>query len=287
MCAIYIRDMSYVRCLTLTLFNQSVYKKGYLSDINQLLKNALYDGYAVSLVVDEYYVTNRIRYQNEHKRHQIMVYGYNATEELYDVLGYDTNYAYSHTTITPKQLEEAFYKYEIIDTNQDSIILMGMKSFEKPMSANMDLLCKELNEYITNTNTYCPEVALYSYTKKFYFGFNVYDIIREFVQKPDYKLENYPLFYMIYEHKRNFVFRMQYIMEEYGIDLTKQINAYNNIEKKSKYLLNLFLKYMVSNTPKKKNEEAAKIVKIIDEIIADEKSCLPELLEILSKMQYT
>ena len=86
---------------------------------------------------------------------------------------------------------------------------------------------------------------------------------------------------------RNFVFRMQYIMEEYGIDLTKQINAYNNIEKKSKYLLNLFLKYMVSNTPKKKNEEAAKIVKIIDEIIADEKSCLPELLEILSKMQYT
>ncbi|MFZ5351505.1 MAG: hypothetical protein ACOZCL_02140 [Bacillota bacterium] len=258
--------------------SQDVLKKGYIGDLHRLLKEALDDGYAVSLIVDEFYVCDRIRYQKEHKRHQILVCGYNDIEKKYDVVGYDSNYTYAQTRIDFSILEEAFYRYEIIDNNQDIVILMRKRDSDKKACINTSLLQKEVKEYLNSTSTLCPEVAQYCYMKEFKFGLEVFGIIKKFISLPDYNLVNYPLFYMIHEHKTNFYYRMDYVQRELRLDLRKEINSYNDVKIKSKYILSTFLKYMLCNNSERKLELSSKLTDNITEMVQCEELILHEFL---------
>jgi len=259
--------------------SQSIFEKGYIKDFTVLLKNLISNGYTASFFVDEFYIPNRLRYEKEHKRHQIMVFGYDTQKSIYHILGYNANYAFTCDTIKMDVLEQSFYRYQTVDQCQDVILAMGLKEEKKLIDFNLQQLVKETEEYLSSQNTYCPEVAQYHYQKEFSFGLKVYEVIKSFLIRPEYSLTNHPMFYMIYEHKKNFQNRLKYIQNLYRIDLEGLINYYEDITNKAKHMLNIYLKYLVCNNPGRKEKFSQDIVSILDCIVKDEKSLLCAFLD--------
>lgn len=261
--------------------NQSVYKKGFVQDIHTLIRSVLNEGYCISFFVDEYYVPNRMRYKKEHKRHLIMVCGYNDQKNTYDIIGYDINHYISRTSVDSYKLEEAFYNYEIIDKDMDNITIMGLKNHSGSSELNKNLLVKNLKEYLECTNTDDPDVAEYYYRKPVCFGLDIYKDIKYYLSKDDYQLNNYPMFYMIYEYKKNFIFRMEYLQKYMDLDLKKIIVGYSKVEENAYHLLQSFLKYYVCKDNNRKKMLSKRLITSIDQMCEQEQKYLSMLLESL------
>ncbi|QUI21848.1 hypothetical protein HZI73_05840 [Vallitalea pronyensis] len=283
-------DLRYVQpryelcdCYDYQVISQSAYKKGFLQDVHTLIRDVLKEGHVISFFVDEYYITNRIRYQKEHKRHLIMVCGCNEHNRTYDVIGYGANYNFVRTQVAFDVLDEAFNQYDIIDNDKDNMTIMGLKDSRESIDMNLNLLRKELEEYLGCTNTYCPEVAQYYYKKEFKFGLDIYNDIKYFLSIPQYQLENYPMFFMIYEHKKNFLFRMKYLQKTLGIDLESIIKDYTIVEQMANHSLHIFLKYYVCKNISRKKELSKKLIRAIDMLIDKEKKELENFLHLINK----
>ena len=92
------------------------------------------------------------------------------------------------------------------------------------------------------------------------------------------------MFYMLYEHKKIFQNRLQFIQKLYGINFAELINIYNGIAEKAKHLLNTFLKYFTNNNLEKKEELSKNMICIIDSIVEDERMVLNTFLEELPRI---
>ena len=262
--------------------SQSIIRDEGLFDLHSMIQKAIERDLVVSMVVDEFYIKNRKRYQKEHKRHQLLINGYDNLVGQYDIIGYDINGHYCSSRIAQNDLENAFINYSVIDNYQDQFVLMGIKNNCKSQVIDLYQIAKELSEYIHSENTYCPEAALYHYKKDFVYGLMVYEKIKEYFYIPDYRFVNYPLFYMIYEHKRNNVFRAQYIQQFYNCDLCNELNVLQHICELTQNMYLLFMKYMITTSTKMKYVN--RIEKYLDQIMTLEREVLSSFLEKITRL---
>jgi hypothetical protein len=79
-------------------------RKNVLKKIIDYIEN----GYYVFLCVNEYYIPERHSYQNKYFNHEILIFGFNESENFFQTIAYDINGEYKTQKISFSDIDKAF-----------------------------------------------------------------------------------------------------------------------------------------------------------------------------------
>ena len=215
--------------------------------IDQLLyfiKRYIDQNVCVSFFVDEFYIPDRIRYQKQHNVHQLLVTGYYTGDNTIKIVGYNRNRKFDFSIIPLTALKQGIIECNIIHLLSDDVHMYRMREPCGTYEIDLAQIKKEFYEYLHSENTYCPEVALKYKDYNFTFGLACYDHISALMRDANCVSQNYPMFYMIYEHKKSIGQRLCYLQEQLGIDFESEIGTYSTLTTETHRLMKLFSKRM-------------------------------------------
>lgn len=100
--------------------------------------NYINEGYYIYLITDEYYLTNSLKYNTQHNPHDLLIYGYNDQEMIFNIAGYDRKSRYGVRTCDFKELS--------FDKSCPIECLKLKKTFKQ--SLKKSIIVNELKNYI-------------------------------------------------------------------------------------------------------------------------------------------
>ena len=262
------------------------YKAGLQLDIKEyILSSICNDCYAV-IFVDEYYIENRPAYQQQHRLHEILIYGYDDDKFNYMAFGRRLYYA----SFSQNQIEDAYKsgyslyiempineKVDWIDGK--SVILIKRKQIH-------DQYIFSGRRFVQNLRTYLHGEANASYNsfmiseKKRYNGVYNTNLIKYCVDNPSENIFTiYPAIHTWYESKRNLLTKIRHCYERVNCKHNKLISDYkNSVEIQSEKIRLAFLKYQESG---KLNRDMISV--ILNNIFDSETNIINEIYDELIK----
>lgn len=239
-------------------------------EIKEDIIEKLNNGYYASVTVDEFYIPNRYFYKKMSFYHDMLIYGYDLSENVfftaaYDLSGYfntmkcsiDIVAASISKCLNERKTKPHFHYYKC-KNNSMSFDIAGVKS--------------KLEKYISS-----EPIAKKKYNGRY--GLSAYDgLIRNY----RYACENNTYwrkasFNMLYEHKKIMLDRVNYInSNHYEID-SCLIDKFAYILKASKIIQATSLKYEIT----RKESVMMNIIAKIEEMAEIEKKSIEELLRVI------
>ena len=86
---------------------RSLVEKAF-QNVCEFFVQAIEDGFYAICKVDEFYVPRRACFQRQHFVHSLLIFGYDYSEQCFDVIGYTETGAYTATQIGFSQFRDAF-----------------------------------------------------------------------------------------------------------------------------------------------------------------------------------
>lgn len=248
------------------------------------VRNMIKLAYYCILPVNEYHIPKKHIYHRGYFFHDLMVYGFDDSSEMFYILGYTYQNIYSATQASYSELENSF-----LDTKENGI-LTSVKTKEHIYTLDLRIITKLLEEYYLSINTYekyriSNIWCLDEYYKNAKYGLDAVKSLKSFLDNvangsfdPDKRV-----LYLLHEHKNFMLLRLKYL-QDYNIlkGIDNIIEEYSSVEKNALVAMKLFLKFYIKND----KEDIGKIKKYIDRIIESEESLLPLILEKLKEVVY-
>lgn len=222
--------------------------------------------------VDEYFIPRRSGYKKKHGDHDILVFGFDRQNQLFNVVGYTDNGVYEETTVEFYELEKAFKAC----TSQEAIYMLNRKT-NTNFRFDVNLVLELLKEYYNSTNTSEKYSLFDNPASSTAFGIEVYSYIKKSLLLNDEIDIRY--FHLLWEHKKCMTLRLDYMNGEQNIQINQTlIDKYKQIEQETLILRNVLLKYKL----KKQSLLKKKSIELLNQIEFKEKKVLGELINNLS-----
>lgn len=190
-------------------------------------------------------------------------------------MGFDK---YQHFKPYVLTFEEFFAAYNNL-MNSYEITLINFSASEYVYNLNVKTVCKMLKEYrFSVDSSYREELNV---NKKLrYYGIQIYDILLNNL----HKLSDHRISYIIYEHKKIMVARIDYFKEKgllYSVDYLRLHNKSKEIEELSARLILICIKYQIS----KQDKIIISIGEIIKEIKEKDINFIDDFIETLEAIK--
>gem|GEM_PF-4751833 len=226
------------------------YTIGLQMNIKQYIISAIDNNNYVVIFIDEYYVESRPAYQNFHRLHEIMIWGYD--DKNFNYLAFDRKLFFS--SFPQYQIYDAYkFGYDInipAATNwisEKSIILIKPKLIQIPYTFSIQRFIKNLEIYLKGEFSASYSSFIIS-KEKCYIGVYNTNLIKYCIDNPS---ENvciiYPAIHAWYESKRNLLDKIKYCYEKVNYKSNKLILDYEiEVKIRSEKIRLSFLKYQES-----------------------------------------
>lgn len=188
------------------------------------------EGFGVNVfTVDEYYISQRPAYHSDHFIHEILIYGYCKRSKKLFVVGYDKKgvfgkleYDFDEFVLAYTKGEENAPLYLV-----DSLQLIRVRNFFKPYQFKLERFNAELGKYLFSIEDDNKLFWTLSSKDEAKYGITTFQYMSKLMINYDY--EN-PLIYKISiyifdEHKRNILYRLNFIKKKYELEDSKTLEA--------------------------------------------------------------
>ncbi|MGG4340446.1 hypothetical protein [Paenibacillus lautus] len=253
----------------------------WANDISQFVRDALLQGYYVSLMVDQFYIPASSAFNKKHRNHELFIYGFDDTTEIFLISDNFQNGKYTKGSCSFTDLNNSYIDLsKTTDLGQELVYLLSFNKYGK-FEINIEVLKELLSDYLCSVNSSQKNNLLNQPLKKdWIYGLRCYDHIVTYLNNVK-TTENYldvRPFYVQKNHKSMMIKRLLYL-SEIGIlnDDENYITQYINIEKISAIVVNLTLKY---NITKDKNI-LNRIAENLGKMSRGESEILPKILKSL------
>lgn len=255
-------------------------------DVVKFIINSVAEGYYIYLLVRKKDI-KAYKYESEASReqdrfaHDLLIYGYDITQELFYIADNFMDGKYSFQKCTFKELETAIKNIE-----RDYEPRLGFKGNieliefynEEPQLFNLKRVLDSFYDYILSRPTIMWNTIEFRNVygeKKWYFGLECYDYILQQIYHMNPSNIYIQDFHLMWEHKKHLRRLISFLIEKkYIIDKTVTIQI-DSIVKAALIARNLVLKYEISG----KEDIKEKIVKIYSKMAIDEKKLLTSLIK--------
>lgn len=244
-------------------------------NIRDFIVRALLCGKYVITSVDEFYIPNRRAYKSHHFGHDILLYGYNAEREIFNVIGYTNSGHYRPSEINCFEFVIAYLN----SYGNKSIELIETVSYyhHRPET---QLIAASLEDYITSGNkSRLLDKSKWLEDNETY-GIATIEKIKTYLNDAAQRRAGFDkrVMYTLSEHKRLMLERCEHLS---GLGLIKESRELegmlSEIYKLSRIGLSLSLKYMVSGNA----SVFAGINSILDRIKEAELTAIPRFIEMI------
>lgn len=257
-------------------------------DILDFVLNCIDQKTYVHIMIDYFYVEQTARYQNTHRNHDLLIYGYDKKQEILycsDFLFSNLQkYTFSHISFSA--LREGFMNCKL---DKSSGYLKGQFYLYKMREAkhvryrfNPIHIVNALKQYV---NSDIPEYWLIHNIRDNLddraFGLDVYDVLAEHVEIVKRNQLGYidiRLFYVLYDHKKIMKHRFEYLMEvdEKNIALYQEmVKQFEGLEQDLQIIVFLIIKFHIKN----KDSVADNIIRCLKEIRDKEEQVIRSFLK--------
>ncbi len=225
--------------------------------------------------VDEYYIPNRLAYKHHHFGHDILLYGYNAGENIFHIMGYTDSGHYNPSTINCDEFVIAYLN----SYGNKTINLMETVSYYHHR-IEKNLIIASLEDYINSDN----KSRLFDKSKWLEegetYGIETIDNIKSYLDDVanDSVYFDKRVIYTLMEHKRVMMERYEHLLNSGVISEDDTLkNELSRIYRWSCIAFSFYLKYIVS----KDVSSLSKIKSILDDIKRLEIESIPRFIELL------
>jgi hypothetical protein len=234
------------------LRTQRIYRKyfeGLHIDIVDFICQSIDLGWFVDVVMDEYYIPNRMKYKQEALAHETLVFGYDKETRMFDLLGFDGQMRFTETQASFEEVAEAFNMY-VPTHNWNAQILLYQFNDEASYQFHPLLVANVIEDYLLSRNTSERMFMMIEPYDKCVFGLDVYAKLEEYFQLILEKQlgHDYRYLHVFWEHKKSMLARIGYMEEKGWIDPASGFSErYAHIEKEMLTVRNSSLFFMIDS----------------------------------------
>lgn len=259
-------------------------------ELNYFIKNCLNKNYFFYTFIDEFFIPNRIAYNNTHFSHDIMIYGCNPQNGSYNVLGYDASKKFRESIVKYNDFGNAFSNY--IENAYDTTVIFKKKE-NVNYGLNINKIITSLNDYINSSD--CSEKLQMYYdskkednyeinnckyfkNEKIIFGMDIYKHFKLYLEALQCGKIRFDIrsFHCLYEHKKCMVLRIKYLEKNNILNNAKSVyDEYIEIEKMTIIVRNYMIKYSITNDDK----IIKRVVNLLDKIEFEEFETITRLIK--------
>lgn len=236
------------------------------------LLNGLNGGYYADVWLDSYYIPGKPAYNNMHLAHNVLIYSYDQSANLFNALSYSVNGRYERIGIKPSNILKACSNEYFIRVN------FLKRNKETSIAYNIDHLFEKLKRYIESEYNSCGYSKYTSYDKNQFINYNASLAFPKYIlttAEQENKIYIVAL-YSFLEHKKIMAWRLNYIAKREYISHTF-FNEYENYTRKiTEKILALGLKFQTS----KNKSILPKICTQLEELNEKEKEAIGFLLQL-------
>ena len=258
----------------------SSFKEFVLENIS--IKNYVY------VNIDRYYIEAYDDYGKRHFRHEIFIYGYDIESEILYVADFFENGKYSYSTVSFKQLEEA---YSAIHQSADDEIgdflggvhLIKLRNkrfpFNDAYDRNVwfcaDVMISRIKDYLNSKEESLDDnvwgLSLYSEMK------NRLSLLCNGTAREQVHLD-VRAFHVLYDHKVMMVMRVNYLFDKQIICDKRFMKESEKIRDTANMIRNMYLKFEI----KLDNKILLKIIDLLVVLQEDEESLLEKIVNAIT-----
>ncbi|OKP87821.1 hypothetical protein A3844_10490 [Paenibacillus helianthi] len=205
--------------------------------------------------IDEYYIPNTKPYMCWHFPHDVLLHGHDKSAKTFYTSGFNEKGVYSSNNIvTYDDFNKAIDIDEQMDDTKDfsawnnKINLIRVR-YDWEYKFHSSAMKESLNDYLLSTNS-SNKFNMFRNTNDHIYGLAVYSSLDLFLEKVESLQNNIDirLFHLIWEHKRNMNFRVEFLINNKNYDFDKiLLDKLNKIENDALIIRNLVLKYNNTN----------------------------------------
>jgi len=254
---------------------------------SEFVINCIDSGQYVYIEYDAYYIPHHSSFKRIHHISNLLVFGYDKGNNLFNILDYDynNNMRFCEMQVKFADLADAYYNMDAPEYN--AISVLSVSGADAQFTPDMSLIKQRLEGYLEGTDYLSNyRVAMnfhHGNSKGRVFGINIYDLLEEYIDstnKGNSKLYIQP-FSTLWEHKRVLQLLGESIIEldGNGEDSKLLSNSLQKMERMAMIIRNLCLKQKISKSVYFVN----KIKSHLQELREYERSTLFDLINLLGK----
>lgn len=246
-----------------------------LAGFADYVKANLMHGRYIQLGLDEFYLSGRQSYQSNHRSHFNLIYGYNDEEKYFMSTGIDLDGYPCYTNIDYSVLPIAV---ESCTVSLQRIITVKYEPDGVSFKTNIKQIVRFLEDYVEGRNS-SEDISYIVARIEGAFGIKLYE---EYVKDEYYNifLEDIRIAYLIYEHKKIMLERLDYLVKKEIIpeeEITGIKAEVLEIYRLSDRIKNLMVKLYITN----KSHIKDTIKQTLSEIKEKEIICYGKLIDLL------
>jgi len=261
------------------------------SNIIELLIDCIDKNYYIKVLLDSFYISRHTYFfQNIHRRHSALIYGYNKENKTFAVADFfDKRYQFIEVSFEEisNGITKSYNPIEVIELYKHRKNVEYKFDISKMVSLLEDyLLSKRTSDFLFFTPKQLPKTPGLNVPKQrdgFTFGLSV---IEELILKTKLMVESKELIYFdirsiqtLLEHKRCMLQRLEFLHEIGNIEINqKHISKVTELQKLVEKIRNIGLKYNFTHT----KDNLISIINLSTELLEKEKLFLEDFLEYLS-----
>lgn len=245
----------------------------------KMISERIHQGIYIIIDIDHYYIKETEYYMNQHRFHQVMIYGVNIRKKTYYILGYGEKNAMVHYEMSRSALCKALCNEEVkftccrIDINLN------------PCKFDPVIIKKRLQEYLQKRRSDIDVTDVFPMMLSDNSGIDVYCSLLEDSNELYIFCHNPRLSFFFYEHKRLMLERFEYIKTKIYVNDERIKEIQTCLE--SNLNDSLIVKNLVLMNSMKTNRKQlmTKVKSYIERIVENEKKAYNLICDLLDIIQ--
>ncbi|MDP4095032.1 MAG: hypothetical protein Q8920_16945 [Bacillota bacterium] len=238
-------------------------------DLELFIINSIDEGYYFHSYFDEFFIPNRLAFQNQHFVHDFMITGYDLEKREYTILGFTKGRVFETCNVTFSDFYKAYNSTECLERGNywEYQVKLLRKTEDIKYEFDMHNVYDLLQDYLFSRDS-SQRLRLYRNPESInIYGMEVYTYLRKYLGlliKKEVARDLRPL-YIFYEHKKCMAMRIKYMIENKFIQNTPEMmNTFVNIENSASLLYKLQIKHQFNNNPEMLQQIIERLYKLED-----------------------
>ena len=230
-------------------------------------------GFYADVWADEFYIPLKPGYRNRHLAHNVLIYGYDQSGNVFKALSYIQGEHYAQFDLKPEDLirsclSEYFCSVQLIKNNP-----------ECQVSYDIRILSQKLKRYVNSTYEYANNTKCVQYDQHQLVNYEACERFPQYIADVS-ESENkiyIVCFYSYVEHKRCMGWRLDYIAKKEGVETGFFSEYKEHSDMLSEKILKLGMKYNMTNN----KSIVPRITDLMHELNEKELKAIQKIIDII------
>lgn len=211
----------------------------------------------IEIRTNQYYIPASQSYKKDHFFHDTLIYGYDKQKQTVNIADFYSNGIFTLTEMSFESLDNAYNLIKNCNDTYSANRIDIIKKIEVEYNFDLSKFKIELCDYLhSNNSTLSYEAKNKTVNSNQVFGIAVYNSLLDWLNhKTDGNKKNidYRPFHFLYDHKISISKILLHIVNIGIIKESSIIEQWSEIEQKSLFLRNIYIKYAITLDIKLKN----------------------------------